>query len=1466
MDEDRDQGSIDIGDGEDDDEDDGEDGMAEGDMEDSFGGDMENFNDVGGVDDEDFGNTTPDIRMGQGSRDMGDEWAQVIHQARRDAMDHRMLSNLSGYDGRREEGGFSSSNRRQRHSVVPSLRAMDEASNAAARVFLNADGGMRIRLGNSAPGGLMELLENLPAALTMHGANASVSIVDGAGVMYSSNGATGDRGGDVRARMRSLMSGMMPPRQGRPEDQPHVHPLLNVGEPMVSRRGVGGTGLGRYTVRRPGIQLAEGYDNSFVANHAPNQRRNTLGPLLSDRRWGTDLGVDACFSDSRLPVLTSAVEEVLNDVIQVTTDVSISSSRRASRDRQLSNLGFNQLDEAGIMDVSESKEEGELQEHKEGDEESAFDLDAPDYLQEEEDDQESEEDMASGEIISAEVATTSHENSVEGVAPMVEGLLGSSLSRVDEDDVAQNSHHSLDDISHAQGSLDDISHAQGSLDDISHAQGSVDDISQARGSIVTERAVAFSDDEIFDEENNAMSIEGDIDESQAANLATRVCPSEYDPEVWASLPPDLQEEILGIANAEGTNQITQENDVVAVPPQEMQIATSAVDNVANENLAFVSSLSADLRRDVFLSADAAFISSLPDNFQAEARRIRRAMGFDHPAVREAAVRSNDIAAIGNHEGDLWNPVQAAARDALMNVSRRVRGTAAVADSVEVPRVSTHMSTADDRLDAVLPFESSLAWRLLRYLMVGPKARAPRPLLRLLSGLCRYKQARRPLLAAVASLLLNDASQVSHAMARLSGNSASVSDLGDEQVVLSLVSVGVELDAVLLRRILSGLSYLNRKVPRLVWLDLMRRNDGDIWIFGSLVDLMGRQAITCGFESGVDVLLHLVDEMCEPMSKLTPAQAQQLCGSSSTDPSTDNEESKSSEDVVQMEITPVVITEDPEGLLSLRETLPYPILTIDQCVSLARVARAGASRASSNKMIMRILKALALYGPNWKGLLDELTEVARSLSGEVSQEIGRVCLQLQEVVHLDGDASTAIATPTFSTPSVNVDSTLFQVLTYIKTMRVELDTSESEVLVAHIKSIQFGNIWTLLSESLELVRRIEGLTETLVEERGTASGATPSRSSPPSLSSSTSTLIMRFLPLIQTFLTVCDSTILTKPTAGAEGVESVVPNTVLKKRLRNEDAEVTAVLLKAIDRLVRPGERFRRHPDYFKMQMELVESPLTEQLVVFIEKNSVLVNMLLNHNIALLDGSFRPLISVPRLRQKLHFDLKREYFRVKMKKLRHSARAHGPLRLNVRRDHVFEDSLNFFERLRTGEEVRRKLSINFDGEDGMDAGGLTREWYTVLAREMFNPNYALFTATGDGVTFQPNANSHYHTHHLIYFKFVGRVIGKAICDGQLLDAHFTRSFYKHMLGLSVNYHDLEAIEPDYFKSLKQLLEIPLEALGLDLTFSIEVDEFGHTSTKPLVDGGQDLPVTDDNKAVYVQLVAHSRMTTTIQRQV
>lgn len=65
------------------------------------------------------------------------------------------------------------------------------------------------------------------------------------------------------------------------------------------------------------------------------------------------------------------------------------------------------------------------------------------------------------------------------------------------------------------------------------------------------------------------------------------------------------------------------------------------------------------------------------------------------------------------------------------------------------------------------------------------------------------------------------------------------------------------------------------------------------------------------------------------------------------------------------------------------------------------------------------------------------------------------------------------------------------------------------------------------------------------------------------------------------------------------------------------------------------------------------------------------------------------------------------------------------------------------------------------------------------------------------------------------------VGKALFDGQLLDVHFTRSFYKHILGVKVTYHDIEAIDPDYFKNLKWMLEVCCEVLFISSFISVEL---------------------------------------------
>ena len=78
--------------------------------------------------------------------------------------------------------------------------------------------------------------------------------------------------------------------------------------------------------------------------------------------------------------------------------------------------------------------------------------------------------------------------------------------------------------------------------------------------------------------------------------------------------------------------------------------------------------------------------------------------------------------------------------------------------------------------------------------------------------------------------------------------------------------------------------------------------------------------------------------------------------------------------------------------------------------------------------------------------------------------------------------------------------------------------------------------------------------------------------------------------------------------------------------------------------------------------------------------------------------------------------------------------------------------------------------------------------------------------------------------------------------------------------------MEAIDPDYYKNLKTILEYNLDDLGLDLTFSIEDHSFGRSQTLDLIPNGRNAPVTEVNKAKYVSLVCQHRMTTAISSQI
>jgi E3 ubiquitin-protein ligase NEDD4 len=145
--------------------------------------------------------------------------------------------------------------------------------------------------------------------------------------------------------------------------------------------------------------------------------------------------------------------------------------------------------------------------------------------------------------------------------------------------------------------------------------------------------------------------------------------------------------------------------------------------------------------------------------------------------------------------------------------------------------------------------------------------------------------------------------------------------------------------------------------------------------------------------------------------------------------------------------------------------------------------------------------------------------------------------------------------------------------------------------------------------------------------------------------------------------------------------------------------------------------------------------------------------------------------------------------------------------------VYFRSLPCFARVRP-EDLRKRLMVKFEGEDALDYGGVSREWFFLLSHEMFNPSYGLFEYSAhDNYTLQINPASGVNPEHLDYFKFIGRVLGLAVFHHRFLDAYFVPGFYKMVLNKKVNLKDLEAVDYELYKGLTWMLCVLIFSLAI-----------------------------------------------------
>ncbi|XP_065890414.1 ubiquitin-protein ligase E3B-like [Dysidea avara] len=186
-------------------------------------------------------------------------------------------------------------------------------------------------------------------------------------------------------------------------------------------------------------------------------------------------------------------------------------------------------------------------------------------------------------------------------------------------------------------------------------------------------------------------------------------------------------------------------------------------------------------------------------------------------------------------------------------------------------------------------------------------------------------------------------------------------------------------------------------------------------------------------------------------------------------------------------------------------------------------------------------------------------------------------------------------------------------------------------------------------------------------------------------------------------------------------------------------------------------------------------------------------------------------------------------------------------------------------------VIRVKFINEQGleEAGIDEAGVFKEFLEEVVKKAFNPDLGLFKENGDGRIY-PSPTSFIQEDHLSLFECVGKILGKAIYEGILMDVPFATFLLNMMCGrrygsMYSSLDELSSLDPALDKSLHFIKDYDGDVSDLCLTFSWEEELMGSTVTHDLKPGGRSIAVTNENRISYVHLMARFKLYTQLKEQ-